>query len=172
MFPLSSWSSHYSVFSLWQTMSTGEKCKLNKLALASDLNIAAYNHQLEQFTWPNLKSARQRLNLDYFFQCHQLYIFVHCSVTQSRPPLYDPMDSNTPGCPVPHHLPEFAQFHIRCTSDAIQPSNHLPPSFPAFNLSQNHGLFQWAGYLHHVTKILELEFQHQSFQWVFKVDFL
>ena len=39
--------------------------------------------------------------------------------------------------PVLHHLPEFAQTHVRCVSDAIQPSHPLPPlllllqSFPA-----------------------------------------
>ena len=42
-------------------MSTREQYKLNKLALASALSIATYNHQLEQFTSPSLKSARQRL---------------------------------------------------------------------------------------------------------------
>ena len=31
------------------------------------------------------------------------------SVTQSCPPLYDPMDCSTPGFPVHHQLPELAQ---------------------------------------------------------------
>ena len=35
-----------------------------------------------------------------------------CSVTQSCPTLCDPMDYNTPGLPVLHHLPEFAQTHV------------------------------------------------------------
>ena len=38
----------------------------------------------------------------------------------------------------------------------------LPPSPPAFNLSQHQGLFQWVSSLHQVDKVLEL--QHQSFQ--------
>ena len=41
---------------------------------------------------------------------------------------------------------------------------------PAFHLSQNQGLFQWVGSSHQVAKVLEL--QHQSFQWIFRVDFL
>ena len=45
-----------------------------------------------------------------------------------------------------------------------------PPSPPALNLSQHQGLFQWFGSLHKVTKVLE--FQHQSFQWILRVDFL
>ena len=46
-----------------------------------------------------------------------------------------------------------------------------PPSSPfAFNLSQNQSLFQWVSSSHQETKLLEL--QHQSFQWIFRVDFL
>ena len=46
---------------------------------------------------------------------------------------------------------------------------HSPSHF-AFNLSQHQGLSQWVGWLYQVAKILEL--QHQSFQWIFRVDFL
>ena len=38
------------------------------------------------------------------------------------------MDCNTPGFPVLHHLPEFAQTHVRRVDDAIQPTH--PLSFP------------------------------------------
>ena len=53
------------------------------------------------------------------------------------------MDSNMPGLPVPHHLLEFAQVHVHCISDAIQPSHPLKPSSSsALNLSWHQGLFQ------------------------------
>ena len=43
-----------------------------------------------------------------------------------------------PGLPVPHHLLEFAEVHVHCFGDAIQPSHLLLPSaLSAFNLSQN-----------------------------------
>ena len=46
------------------------------------------------------------------------------------------MDCSTPGSPVFHYLPEFAQTHW--VSDAIQPSHPLlPASSPALNLSQH-----------------------------------
>ena len=35
-----------------------------------------------------------------------------CSVAKSCLTLCDPMDCNTPGFPVLHHLPEFAQTHV------------------------------------------------------------
>ena len=80
------------------------------------------------------------------------------------------MACSTPGFPVLHQLPELAQIHVYRVSDAIQPSHPLSfPSPPAFNPSQHQGLFQWVGSSHQVAKVLEL--QHQSFQWLFRVDF-
>ena len=67
-----------------------------------------------------------------------------CSVTKSCLTLWDPMDCSTSGFSVLHYLPKFAQTHVRWVSDAIQPSHPLSsPSPPAFNRSQDQGLFQW-----------------------------
>ena len=35
-----------------------------------------------------------------------------CSIAKSCPALGDPMDCSTPGFPVLHHFPEFAQVHV------------------------------------------------------------
>ena len=60
--------------------------------------------------------------------------------------LCDPMDCSMPGLPVLHHLLEFTQAHVHWVGVVIQPSQPLlPPSPPAFNLSQHQGLFQWVG---------------------------
>ena len=68
----------------------------------------------------------------------------YCSVTKSCPILCDPMNCSTPGFPVLHHLPEFAQT-CPLSHEDIQPSHPLlPPSPPALNLSRHQGLFQWA----------------------------
>ena len=57
--------------------------------------------------------------------------------------------------------------------DAIQPFHSLSsPSPPALNLSQHQGLSQWISSSHQVAKVLELQLQHQSFQWIFRTDFL
>ena len=75
--------------------------------------------------------------------------------------------------PYLHHLPELAQTHVHRVGDAIQPSHPLSsPSLPAFNFSQHQGLFYWVSSLHQVAKVLELQLQHQSFQWIFRTDFL
>ena len=84
------------------------------------------------------------------------------SVTQSCLSL---CDCSTPGLPVHHQLPELAQTHVHWVSDAIQSSHPLSsPSPPALNLSQHQGLFQWVSSSHQVTKVLEFQLQHQSFQ--------
>ena len=95
-----------------------------------------------------------------------------CIVTKLYPTLCDPMDCSMPGSPVFHHFPEFAQVHVDWVR-AIQPSHPLlPPSPFAFSLSQHQGLFQGVGSLQHMGKVLELQLQHQSFQWIFRIDFL
>ena len=39
-------------------------------------------------------------------------------------------------------------------------------------LSQHQSLFQWISFSHQVAKVMKLQLQHQSFQWIFSVDFL
>ena len=57
----------------------------------------------------------------------------------------------------------------------VMPSSHLilwclllllPLIFPSIRNS-----FQWVVCSHQMTKILELQLQHQSFQWIFRIDF-
>ena len=95
-----------------------------------------------------------------------------CSVTQSCQTLCHPMDCSMPGFPVLHHLLELAQTQVHWVGDAIQLSHPLSSPSPALNLSQHQGLFQWVSSLHQVAKVLEFQLQYQSFQWIFRVDFL
>ena len=95
------------------------------------------------------------------------------SVAQLCLTLCYPMDCSTPGFLVHHQLLELTQTHVHGGGDAIQPPHpQSSPSPPAFNLSQHQGLFQWVSSSNQVAKILELQLQHQSFQWIFKTDFL
>ena len=82
------------------------------------------------------------------------------SVTQSCPPLWNPIDCSTPGFPVHHQLPELAQTHVRWVGDAILSSRPLSiPSPPAFSPFQYQGLFQWVSSLHQVAEVLEFQLQ-------------
>ena len=82
----------------------------------------------------------------------------------------NPMDCSMPGFPVRHQLPKLLKL---MSIQLVIPSNNLILSFPsppALNLSQHQGLFQWVSSSHQVAKVLE--FHHQSFQWIFRTDFL
>ena len=107
-----------------------------------------------------------------FHSRYFLLIYQFSSVAQSCLTLRNPMDCSTQGFPVHHQLPELAQIHVHRVSDAIQPPYPLmSPSPPACNLSQHQGLFQWVSSSHQVAKVLKLQLQHQSFQWLFRADF-
>ena len=93
------------------------------------------------------------------------------SVIQSCLTLFNPMNCSMPGLPVHYQLPELTQTHVHWVGDAIQPSHLLSSPFPpAFNLSQHQGIFQWISSSHQVAKVLEFQFQHQSFQWTPRTD--
>ena len=59
--------------------------------------------------------------------------------------------------------------------ESMMPSNYLIFCCPLLLLpliiSQHQCLFQWVGSSHQVAKVLEPQLQHQSFWWIFRVDF-
>ena len=82
--------------------------------------------------------------------------------------LGDPMGCSTSGFPVLHHPPQFAQTQVYWISDAIHLILcclllFLPSIFPSIRVFSNEStlLIRW-------PKVLELQLQHQSFQWIFR----
>ena len=126
--------------------------------------------RLELINWVNTMGS--------LYICEDMCIHIHTrccsySVAKSCSTLCDSMNCSMPGFPVFNYLLEFAQTHVHWVDNAIQPSHPLSPtSPPALNLSQDQGLFQCIGSSHQVAKILEFQLQHQSFHWLFRVDFL
>ena len=51
-------------------------------------------------------------------------------------------------------------------------SSYVIPFSSRCQSYQHQGLFQWVGSSHKVARLLVLQLQHQSFQWIFRVDFL
>ena len=79
----------------------------------------------------------------------------------------------TVACQASLSLTISQKTHVRWVCDAIQISHPLISPFPpVFNLSQPQGLFQWVGSSHQAAEVLELQFQHQSFEWIFRINFL
>ena len=75
--------------------------------------------------------------------------------------------------PCPSSTPRIYSNSCPLSWWCLQPSHPLSsPSPPAFNLSQHQGLFKWVSSSHQVAKLLEFQLQHQSFQRIFRTDFL
>ena len=53
--------------------------------------------------------------------------YCSCSVVKSCLTICDHINCSTPGFPVLHYLPEFAQTHVHWISNAIQPSSSVVP---------------------------------------------
>ena len=96
------------------------------------------------------------------------------SVTQSCPTLCDPIDWCLPGFPVHHQRLELAQTHVL---QLVMPSNHLIlchpllllySTFPRIRVSSKESVLRitWP------KKWMKPQLQHQSFQWIFRTDFL
>ena len=69
-----------------------------------------------------------------------------------------------------HYLPEYAQIHVHWVSDTIQPSHPVPLSSPFASLFPSIRVFSNESALLMAAKVLG--FQHQSFQRIFRTDFL
>ena len=94
--------------------------------------------------------------------------FSHSVISDSLPP--HGLQHTRPPCPalIPGVYPNSCPLSQWChptISSSVVPFSWLQ-SFPAS------GLFQWVSSLNHVTKVLELQLQHQSFQWILRTDFL
>ena len=83
-----------------------------------------------------------------------------------------PHESQHTRLPCPSPNSEFTQTHVHRVSDAIQPFHPTSPLLLLPSFFQHQGLFQWVGSLHQVAKVLEFQLQQQSFQWIFRTDFL
>ena len=95
---------------------------------------------------------------------------VFSSVAQLCLTLCDPMDCSTPGFSVHHQLPELTQTHVHqvsgwwhpTISSSVLPFSSWLQSFAAL------GSFPMSQFLASGGQILEIQLQHQSFQWIFR----
>ena len=97
-----------------------------------------------------------------------LLLFSHPVMSDSLWP--HGLQHTRPPCPSPplRVCPSLCPSHQWCrpaisSSDAL--FSFCPQSFPASG-----GFFQWVICSHLMTKILELQLQHESFQWIFRDD--
>ena len=137
------------------------------------LQYSCQRNSMNRGTWTVIvhrvsKSQKRLSDWVHEHNIHQIR-----SVAQSCLTPWNPMKHSMPGLPVHHQLAEFTHTHVHQVSDDIQPSHPLASPSPfTFKLSQHQSVFQWVGSLYQVAKVLEHQVQHQSFQWMFKTNFL
>ena len=106
-------------------------------------------------------SAKVRLVSSIQFSCSVVSNSLQPHELQHARP---PCPSSTPGVHSNSH-PSSRWCHPAISSSVIPFSSCLQ-SFPTL------GSFQMSQLLHQLAKILEFQLQHQSFQWIFRTDFL
>ena len=130
----------------------------------------------ENNSWKMPESTKHKFPSTYMVVAFLKIQGIFSSVQFSRSAVSDSLQPHglqhaRPPCPSPTLVVYPA--HVHWVGDAIQPSHPLSsPSPPAPNPSQPRGLFQWVTSSPEVAKVLEFQLQHQSFQWIFRVDFL
>ena len=98
-----------------------------------------------------------------------LYISSVQSFSHVHSLLYHGVQHARPPCPSPTPRP---WTHVYQVDDATQQFRLLSsPLPPAFNLSYHQGLLKLVCSTHQLAKIIEVQLQHRSFQWIFKTDF-
>ena len=154
-------------FLFWNFLSFGEEFWVTSSVMSSssgflysDLHNKLWNASIKFLT----------LVIIFCFSKSMYSVQFSCSVMSDS---LRPYGLSMPGLPVHHQLPELAQTHVHRVGGAIQPSHPLSsPSPPTFNLSQHQSVSQWVSSSHQVARVLEFQLQHQSFQWIFRTDFL
>ena len=122
-----------------------------------------------------LKKSKQAKTVDcvydHLYCVNSLNLPICCLDTKLCLTLCDPTECSTLGFPVLHYLLELAQTCLLnwwcqpTVSSSVTPSLG-PQSLPAS------GSFSVSRLFMSVAKVLEPQLQHQSFQWIFRVDFL
>ena len=130
----------------------------NFIQIIWHLWIICHVHKSQTIENTELLSRKEghllKLNTNTLYKQILIHCCLMCVSAQSLSGIWlcYPMGYSTPGIPVLHYLPEFAQIHVHWASDAIKPSHSLlPPSPFAFSLPHHQGLFQWVCTLYQVA---------------------
>ena len=86
----------------------------------------------------------------------------------------DSMTPWTAACQASLPITKYQSLLKLMSVESVMPSNYLIlchpllflPSVFVFFFPQHQGLFHWVSSLYHVAKVLELQLQHQFFQWI------
>ena len=87
----------------------------------------------DKIQYPYIIKTRQQMGREGTYLNIQFSSFAQLCLT-----LCDPMNCSMPGFPVLYYLLAFAQTHVHCVDDTIQPSHPLSPLiFPSIRVFSN-----------------------------------
>ena len=129
--------------------------------------------------WPSISKWKEQNFLSIFIltqdvslcEAAQLSSVQFSSVAQSCPTVWDPMDWRMPGT---LSITNSRSLLKLMSIESVMSSNHLTlcrplllllAMFPSIRVFSNESALQ-------VAKVLEFQLQHQSFWWIFRIDFL
>ena len=135
-------------------------CKEWQKLLKMKLMKGDRGHKLKMYKRTQIAHERYPTSINQFSHSVLSNSLLPHGLQHTRPPCPSPtigVYSNS--CPLSWCC------HPTISSSFFPFSSHL-------NLSQHQGLFKWVSSLHQAAKVLEFQLQHQSFQWLFRIDFL
>ena len=155
----------------------------------SQLEKVIKNGNLNQINHVPQNTENNILNLMFFFQRGkhlyiQTYIYIYiytyslnsyyiccfCSVPKSCPTLCDPMICRRQGFPILHYSRiclnscSLSPWCYLTISSSVTPFSFCFPIFPSVKVFSSEWILGVLGFL-------ELQLQHQSFQWIVRVNF-
>ena len=123
----------------------------------------------------NIKIPLKKSNLNNSFSSSMLTFWLFLSlVLKWSPTLFDPMNCSMPGSSVLHYLSPGVHsnpcpLNQWCNLTIL---SYAAPFFFCLQSFSSSRSFPMTGSSHQVAKVLDLHLQHQSFQWMFRVDYL
>ena len=129
----------------------------NKIKSRCFTNVG--NMSRARYQWLNVHISNEEVSVQFSRSVVSDSLQTH-EPQHARPPCPSPAPRVYPNpCPL-------SQWCHPTISSSVVPFSSCPQSFPAS------GSFKWVGSSHQVVKVLQFQFQHQSFQWTFRTDFL
>ena len=123
---------------------------------------------LASCAFPNTEPGTLHGNQLYY----QTLLLFNCSVVSNSSRPHGLQHARLPSPSLPSRLPEFAQIRIHWVGDAIQSFHPLSFPSPLPSVFPSIRVFSRVSSSYQVAKVLELQLQDQSFQWIFRIDFL
>ena len=162
-----------SLFTLWSCKPTPGCTSAENSNLTGYMHLSVHNSTItlgETWKQPKCPSIDEWIRKMWYMRTVEFSVQFSRSVMSGS---LQPHESQHARPPCPSQTPRVhsnscpsSQWCHPAISSSVVPFSSCPQSLPT------QGLFQWVNSSHQVAKVLELQLQHQSFQWTPRTDLL